>query len=116
MERYEIKEEQGDIYIYDTYKKSRMGIVEAADLLNQLMSLEEKNELKKVVDSCEEKLSYKLLDKTLEIIMIPIMNIETDKLVKVVEDLSEGSEAHWACANLLRRAIYLKTLADMDGK
>ena len=112
MERYEIQEEHGNIYISDTHKHSRMGICEAADLLNKLMSMEEKKDLQNLVNNCEDRLTHDLLDKTLQIIMLPIMDIDTEKLVKVVDDLAEGSDAEWACANLLRRAIYLKSLAE----
>ena len=101
MERYEIKEEVGNIYIFDTHKKCRMGICEAADLLNQLMSMEEKKELGQVVDGCGERLTYDLLDRTLEIVMSPIMDIDTKKLVKAVDDLAEKSDIDSACANLL---------------
>jgi hypothetical protein len=114
MSRYEVREHHGDIQIYDTEEERIIVMPEAAEILNDLMSLEDKKSLQNLVSNCETKLNYDLLDKTLEILMLPIMDQKTKDLVNVVEGLSKGGKAEWACANLLRRAIYLKALAEAD--
>jgi 6-phosphogluconate dehydrogenase len=116
MSRYEVRDDHGQIQIYDTRGGKVVCLGEAAELLNELMSVEEKKVLQTFAKNCDQKMSYELLDKTLEILMMTIMEQKNSKLVEVVEEIAKGGEAHWACANLLRRAIYLKALADEDEK
>jgi hypothetical protein len=116
MSRYEVREEFGQRYIYDNEEKRNICVSEAAELLNEAMSVGDRVSLQNIVSNCNEKLNYELLDKTLNILMLPIMDEKTEDLVKVVEDLSKGESTHWACANLLRRAIYLKALAEAESE
>lgn len=113
MERYTVKDVHGEILIFDNEEERIVCISEAATLLNDLISTEEKKHFKEFVKGCDNKLDYDLLDKTLEMLMTPIMDVDLEELVAVVNSLSEEGKANWACANLLRRAVYLKALSDV---
>ena len=116
MKRYEVVEENGLIFIEDTVNKQRITTPEAAEMLNEAMSAEDRRDMSAFVQGCEQKLHSDLVDKTLEILMTPIMESQNKDLVETVEKLARGTTADEACANLLRRAIYLKTLQKVQGE
>ena len=116
MNRYEVVEDNGLIFIEDTVNKQRITMPEAAEMLNEALSVEERKDMSAFVQGCEQKLHSDLVDRTLEILMTPIMKSENKDLVKTVEKLARGTKADEACANLLRRAIYLKTLQQVQGE
>lgn len=108
MARYTLSEDNESVF--DNEKSEKIDIKSFVSYVNSLVETEELTEIQDFFSNYEEKMRHELVEKTLENLILPIMNENIDDLIGTVDGLSGGNEADNACATLLRKAIYLKAL------